>query len=61
VTAPDQVGLLWATCRWLADQGISIQSARVGGRDGMAEDHFLVTGEADLHELSAHLSVAGVG
>jgi [protein-PII] uridylyltransferase len=56
VAAPDQVGLLWAACRWLADHGVNIESARVGGSHGMAEDHFLVVGDADVDELAAHLS-----
>ncbi len=60
MSAPDQVALLWATCRWLADQGVNIQSARVGGANGMAEDHFLVEGGADFDELAAHLSGIGV-
>ncbi len=59
VTAPDQVGLLWATCRWLADRGVNIQSARVGGAGGVAEDHFFVIGNADFDELAAHLSAVG--
>jgi [protein-PII] uridylyltransferase len=58
VTAPDQVGLLWATCRWLADAGANIQAAHVGGHDGMAEDHFIVAGEVDAEALAAHLSAA---
>jgi predicted amino acid-binding ACT domain protein len=56
VSAPDQVGLLWATCRWLADQDVNIQSARVGGEGGMAEANFLVAGDADFDELGRHLS-----
>lgn len=56
LSAPDQVGLLWATCRWLADRGVNIQSARVGGQDGFAEAHFLVVGDADFDALATHLS-----
>ena len=56
VSAPDQVGLLWATCRWLADHGVNIQSARVGGEGEMAEASFLVAGDADYEELGRYLS-----
>jgi predicted amino acid-binding ACT domain protein len=56
VSAPDQVGLLWATCRWLADCGVNIESARVGGHAGIAEDHFMVVGDPDVGALAAHLS-----
>ncbi len=59
VTAPDQVGLLWATCRWLADQGVNISAAHVGGHNGTAEDHFIVSGGVDADQLAAHLSATG--
>jgi predicted amino acid-binding ACT domain protein len=58
VTAPDQIGLLWATCGWLADRGVNIEWARVGGHDGIAEDLFMVVGDANVDELAAHLSAA---
>jgi predicted amino acid-binding ACT domain protein len=56
VTAPDQIGLLWAICQWLADQGASIEAAHVGGTNGEACDHFVVIGEPDLTGLAARLT-----
>jgi predicted amino acid-binding ACT domain protein len=55
IRAPDQVGLLWSICRWLADTGIGIEAARVGSRGGLAEDHFLVVGVPEVAALTAHL------
>jgi UTP:GlnB (protein PII) uridylyltransferase len=55
VRAPDQVGLLWAICRWLADNGIGIEAARIAGSEGVAEDHFLLVGVPDIAGLTAHL------
>ncbi|HEX3540282.1 MAG TPA: ACT domain-containing protein, partial [Acidimicrobiales bacterium] len=56
VTAPDQVGLLWAICRWFADHGVTIEAARCGGADGQVEDHFVVVGEPDSRGLAARLT-----
>jgi hypothetical protein len=56
VRAPDQPGLLWAVCRWLADQGASIQAAWVATADEQADDLFVVTGAPDLSGLAQHLS-----
>jgi len=56
VRAPDRMGLLWATARWMADRGANIEVARVGSDDGMAEDTFVVTGPVDGAALAAHLS-----
>jgi hypothetical protein len=57
VTAADQVGLLWAICRWFADQGVSIEAARAGAGDaGRVEDHFVVVGEPDSRGLAARLT-----
>ena len=56
ITAPDQVGLLWAMCRWLADHGLSIEAAHVDERDGRAHDRFVITGDADVSGLRTHLS-----
>lgn len=58
VTAPDQVGLLWAICRWFADNGVSIEAARVGVEHGRANDHFIVVGDPDTRSLAAHLAGA---
>lgn len=58
VTAPDQVGLLWAICRWFADNGVSIEAARIGAEHGRANDHFIVLGDPDARGLAAHLSGA---
>jgi predicted amino acid-binding ACT domain protein len=59
VTAPDQVGLLWAICRWLADHGASIEAAQVGGTGGKATDVFVVSGHPDISGLQASLTGAG--
>ncbi|MDQ1393650.1 MAG: hypothetical protein QOF30_2627 [Acidimicrobiaceae bacterium] len=59
VTAADQVGLLWAICRWFADQGISIEAAHIAAVGGQVEDHFLVVGQPDASALAAHLTGGG--
>jgi pimeloyl-ACP methyl ester carboxylesterase/glycine cleavage system regulatory protein len=56
VTAPDQVGLLWAICRWFADQGISIEATKVSTEDKVANDAFVVHGYCDADALAAHVS-----
>ena len=56
VSAPDQLGLLWAICRWFADHDVSIESVHATTVDGAAEDTFVVTGTCDADELGAHLS-----
>ncbi|MDQ6697628.1 MAG: alpha/beta fold hydrolase [Actinomycetota bacterium] len=56
VTAQDQVGLLWAICRWFADHGISIESVHAATERGVACDTFVVDGDCDADELAAHLS-----
>ncbi|MCU1376009.1 MAG: Alpha/beta hydrolase fold [Actinomycetia bacterium] len=61
VSAPDQLGLLWATCRWFADHDVSIESVHATTVDGRAEDTFVVTGTCDADELAAHLSRPALG
>ena len=56
VTAPDDVGLLSAICRWFADHGLSIEAAGIATDDGVANDVFLVDGEVDTKQLEQHLS-----
>lgn len=56
VTAEDQVGLLWAICRWLADEGVGIESAQIGERGGHADDRFLVHGQLDPEGLRTLLT-----
>jgi predicted amino acid-binding ACT domain protein len=56
VTAPDQVGLLWAICRWFADNGVSIEAARAGAEEGLVQDHFIVIGRPDVSGLAARLT-----
>ena len=56
VTAPDQLGLLAAVCRWLADHGGSIEAADITTVDGEAKDVFLVEGDVDTVSLARHLS-----
>lgn len=55
ITAPDQPGLLWATCRWFADQGASIQAAGIGG-ERVVHDVFVVRDCPDLTGLEQRLS-----
>ncbi len=58
LSAPDQPGLLAATCRWFADNGSSIRAASIGSTGGRAEDVFIVSGSPDLDRLAAELSPA---
>lgn len=56
VTATDQVGLLWAMARWLADSGCSIQAAWLATTAGEANDVLAVRGEPDCAAMADHLS-----
>ena len=56
VTAPDQIGLLWAVCRWLADHHVNIEAAKVSGSGTTARDAFVVEGRFDAAALQARLS-----
>jgi pimeloyl-ACP methyl ester carboxylesterase/predicted amino acid-binding ACT domain protein len=56
VSAPDQVGLLWAICQWLTGRGLSIDSLHAATDDGMARDVFLLSGSATIGDLAGHLS-----
>ncbi|MFT3853750.1 MAG: alpha/beta fold hydrolase [Ilumatobacteraceae bacterium] len=56
VSAPDDVGLLSAICRWFADEGVSIEAAGIDTANGMANDVFLVDADCDVDELAATLS-----
>ena len=56
ISAPDDVGLLSAICRWFADRGISIEAAGIETTDGIANDVFLIDTECATAELAAHLS-----
>lgn len=58
VTAPDDVGLLSAICRWFADEGRSIEAAGIATADGVASDVFVVDGDCDTDRLARHLSRA---
>ncbi|GAC1375928.1 MAG: hypothetical protein NVSMB4_04400 [Acidimicrobiales bacterium] len=58
VTAEDQVGLLWAICRWLADERVGIESAHIEARGGRAHDRFLVHGRLDPDGLRTLLTAA---
>lgn len=55
VVAPDQPGLLAATCRWFADAGASIEAAWITGEDE-ANDVYVVQGDVDVVALERHLS-----
>src|SRR5580658_8556858 len=56
VIAPDQIGLLWAICRWFADHGASIEAASVGADHGLVQDHFVVVGEPEVNGLADRLT-----
>jgi pimeloyl-ACP methyl ester carboxylesterase/glycine cleavage system regulatory protein len=56
VSAPDQLGLLWAICGWLADHDVTIESMRVSSTATMAHDEFIVKGTFAPAELAARLS-----
>jgi pimeloyl-ACP methyl ester carboxylesterase/glycine cleavage system regulatory protein len=56
VTAPDQLGLLAAACRWFAEHGGSIEAADITTVDGEAKDVFLVDGDVNTASLARHLS-----
>ena len=58
VNAPDDIGLLSATCRWFADHGISIEAAGIDTANGIANDVFLIDADCDTRQLAAHLSRA---
>jgi pimeloyl-ACP methyl ester carboxylesterase len=55
VSAPDQVGLLWAICQWLSGRGLSIDSLHAATHEGMARDVFLLSGTATIGDLAGHL------
>ena len=59
VTARDQIGLLWAICRWFADRDVSIESVHAATEQGVASDTLVVDGDCDADELAAHLSRPG--
>lgn len=58
VSAPDQLGLLSAICRWFADNDVALEAAQVATHAGQAEDVFLIRGECDTDELADRLSKA---
>ena len=60
VVAPDQLGLLWAACRWFADNDVSIEATNASTVDGVARDVFVVTGEFDADALAGYLSAKRV-
>jgi hypothetical protein len=55
VTAPDQFGLLWAICRWFADNGGDIQAAGVSG-GAIVHDVFIVRDCPDVAGLEGLLN-----
>ena len=56
VTGSDQVGLLWRICRWLADNDVTIEAARVMSTAGVAHDEFVVAGHFEPSGLETVLS-----
>jgi UTP:GlnB (protein PII) uridylyltransferase len=56
ITAPDQLGLLWAISDWFARHGVSIESLDASTTDGVAHDVFLVSGSFAAADLSRDLS-----
>ena len=59
MAAVDQVGLLWAICRWFADHGVSIETVSAATDAGEANDGFIVVGDVDAEALATHLSRPG--
>jgi pimeloyl-ACP methyl ester carboxylesterase/glycine cleavage system regulatory protein len=59
VTAPDQIGLLSAVCRWFAEHDVSVEAASIATVDGTAKDVFTVQGACDVDGLVRHLSGRG--
>ena len=59
VAAVDQVGLLWATCRWFADHGVSIETVSAASDAGEANSGFIVVGDVHAETLATHLSRPG--
>ena len=57
VTAPDQIGLLWAICDWLARNDVTIEAMRVENVGLIARDEFVVRGSFDPHALQTRLSL----
>jgi hypothetical protein len=57
VTAPDQIGLLWAICDWLARNDVTIEAMRVENVGLIARDEFVVRGSFDPDALQTRLSL----
>ena len=58
VIAPDQIGLLWAICAWLAEHDVTIDAMRVESAAMMAHDAFIVKGTFVASDLAGRLSAA---
>jgi predicted amino acid-binding ACT domain protein len=58
VTAPDQIGLLWAICAWLSEHDLTIDAMRVESTAMTAHDAFIVKGSFDPSELAERLSAS---
>lgn len=56
VTAPDQLGLLWAISQWFADSDVSIEAVHATTRRGVARDTFIVVGDCVPDALATMLS-----
>jgi pimeloyl-ACP methyl ester carboxylesterase/predicted amino acid-binding ACT domain protein len=61
VSAPDQIGLLWAICSWLADNNVTIDAMRASSSALIAYDEFVVKGTFDARALADRLSARHVG
>ena len=61
IRAPDQLGMLWAICRWFADHHVNIESMSATTNAGSAVDTFIVSGEFDTDELAAHIGAVTAG
>jgi pimeloyl-ACP methyl ester carboxylesterase len=56
VSARDQVGLLWAICRWLADHDLTIEALHAATEGESARDVFIVAGSFRAQDLAGYLS-----
>jgi len=56
VRAPHRIGLLWATCSWLAEHGCTVNAAFIEASGGIRQSIYAVEGTVDAAALRAHLA-----
>ena len=50
ISAPDAIGLLAAAAGWLADHGLNVERAEIGGEFGWAFDTFIVSADVSASQ-----------